>query len=135
MIVLSILMTILTLLQYFYSQGDLLLKITGSKQGDVSVITLTGAVVLSNVDKARTVFHEELESSPEAVAFDCKGVTSLDSSGLGMFIGFSKEATKRNMKIILYDIPEDISRLFNISKLTGFFDIISEEEFKKNYLS
>lgn len=111
-----------------------MLKVSSSTQGNIIVITFSGEVVLSNVDKARSIFHEEIESAPEAVAFDCRGVTSLDSSGLGMFIGFSKEATKRNMKIILYDIPEEISRLFNISKLTGFFEITSEEEFKKTYL-
>jgi len=115
--------------------GVILLKASSTTQSNVVIITFSGEVVLSNVDKARSVFQEEMEKSPEAVAFDCRGVTSLDSSGLGMFIGFSKEAAKRKMKIILFDIPEEISRLFNISKLTGFFDITTGEEFKENFLN
>lgn len=111
-----------------------MLKTSSITYGNVAVITFSGEVVLSNVDKARSVFQEEMEKTPEAVAFDCKGVTSLDSSGLGMFIGFSKEAAKRKMKIVLFDIPDEISRLFNISKLTGFFDITTSDEFKATYL-
>ena len=99
------------------------------------MITYVGDIVLNTIEKGRSIFDEEFGKNPEVIAIDCKGIHNLDSSGLGMLISFSKRAAERDMKIVLFDIPGEISQLFNISKLNNFFELTTGEAFMATYLS
>ncbi len=58
----------------------------------------------------------------------------MDSSGLGMLIAFSRESSASGTKLILVDLPDNIFRLFDMSKLDQFFELMGPEDFQEKYL-
>lgn len=51
------------------------------------------------------------------ILLDMKGVTFMDSSGIGMIIGRYKHAEKRRGQLALANMSDEVSRLFELSGL------------------
>jgi hypothetical protein len=81
------------------------------------VISYSGDVVVQNLEKAREQFHSILPKKPE----------------LGMLIAFSRETTVSGIKLILVDLPDNIFRLFDMSKLDQFFELMNPDDFQEKY--
>jgi len=111
-----------------------LFKSSYTEQGSIVIVTFVGDIILSNSEEIKGVFRQCLENGPEIVGIDCKGAHTMDSSGLGMFIGFSKDAARKNARIVIMDLPEGISRLFNMSKLDTYFDLMTRQDFQKTFV-
>jgi anti-sigma B factor antagonist len=110
------------------------LRVASIERKDVCILSLDGDLIFNETDEADKVFMEKLEKPPRVIALDCKNLRSLDSSGLGLFIKFSKDALRSNVKLVFLNITEHISALFDVSKLDNMFEIMSHVEFEKTYL-
>ncbi len=110
-----------------------MLKTSCNDHGRISVISYSGDVVVQNLEKAREQFHSILPKKPELIAINCSGVNNMDSSGLGMLIAFSRETTVSGIKLILVDLPDNIFRLFDMSKLDQFFELMNPDDFQEKY--
>ena len=51
-----------------------------------------------------------------------------------MMIQFSKATNANGINLIMIDIPANIARLFDISKIESFFEIMTLEEFEGTYV-
>lgn len=111
-----------------------MLTIECTEQKDVCIISLNGELVFNETEDADKTIMEKIAKKPRVIAMDCKRLHSLDSSGLGLFIKFSKEAKKSNISLIFLNITDHISTLFDVSKLDSIFEIMPEDEFNKTYL-
>ncbi len=112
-----------------------MLTIETQEKKDAVIISLQGEMIFNDLDEADRVIMEKLEAKPRVVAIQCRHLQTLDSSGLGLLIRFSKEAAKRSVKLVFLDITDHISALFDVSKLDAFFEIMSYDDFDKNHLS
>jgi anti-sigma B factor antagonist len=101
---------------------------------DVLVVSLNGDLIFNELDDADRVISEKIGKKPRVLAMDCKNLKSLDSSGLGLFIKFSKEAEKSGVNLVFFNITDHVSTLFDVSKLDSMFEIMNEAEFNKTYL-
>ena len=110
-----------------------MLNIDITEQKDVLVLALKGDLIFNELDEADRIFMENLGKKPRAIALECKRLMSLDSSGLGLFIRFSKESVKAGVRLIFMNITDHVSTLFDVSKLDSIFEILPESEFKKQY--
>ncbi len=110
-----------------------MLNIDCSEQKDVCIISLNGELIFNEMEEADRVIMEKIVSKPKVMAMNCKKLHSLDSSGLGLFIKFSKEAKKSGVRLVFLDITDHISTLFDVSKLDSIFEIMSEDDFKKTF--
>ncbi len=102
---------------------------------DVYVLSIKGDLLFNELDEADRVFMEKIGTKPRVIGLNCTQLRSLDSSGLGLFIKFSKEAMKSQVKLVFMNITDHVSTLFDVSKLDSLFDIMSEDDFKNTYLS
>ncbi|OHD64768.1 MAG: hypothetical protein A2176_10590 [Spirochaetes bacterium RBG_13_51_14] len=111
-----------------------MLSIKSAEKKDVCILSLNGDLVFNELEDFDRIFMEKLWKKPRVIGLDCKHLNSLDSSGLGLFIKFSKESLKSNVTLIFINITEHISTLFDVSKLDSMFEIMSETDFKATYL-
>jgi anti-anti-sigma factor len=112
-----------------------MLTIETQEKKDAVIISLQGEMVFNDLDDADRVIMAKLEVQPRVIAIQCRHLQTLDSSGLGLLIRFSKEAARRGIKLVFLDITDHVSALFDVSKLDAFFEIMSSDDFNKNFLS
>ena len=101
--------------------------------GKIVVFLLKGELDLRAKERCEKIFQEQIEKQPEVVCIDCSELTYIDSSGLGVFINFSKIAKENNFEFVICEIDSKVGSVFDISKLDQFFKILSWKEFEKQY--
>ncbi len=111
-----------------------MLKIESAQYDDVIIIYLDGVLVFNETGEAEKYYQEILARKPRVIALDCKKLANMDSTGLGIFIRYKKEAVRSNIELVLLNVTDHVSTLFDASKLFNMFEIISEKEFKDTYL-
>jgi anti-anti-sigma factor len=109
------------------------LTIDCSEKQDICVITLNGELIFNEMEDADRIIMERIASKPRVMVMNCKKLHSLDSSGLGLFIKFSKEAKKSDIRLVFLDITDHVSALFDVSKLDSIFELMSEDDFRKTF--
>jgi anti-sigma B factor antagonist len=68
------------------------------------------------------------EGQNKLVVISLRDVSYLDSTGLGVFIGFFKELKKNNGNLKLIDLSDRLNRLFEITGLSNIITISSKSE-------
>ncbi len=111
-----------------------MVSIEVKKHDDVTVITIRGELIFGSGEDVIAPFMKELDTSPSAVGLDCKSISNIDSSGLGILLKFSKEAKGAGSRLVLFNITEQMAALFDLSKLKELFEIRTEADFKAAYL-
>ena len=111
------------------------LNVDCTEHNDVYIISLKGDLLFNELDDAEKLFMEKIALKPRVIGLNCKSLISLDSSGLGLFIKFKKESEKSSTRLLFLNITDHISTLFDASKLDSMFELMSEADFKKTYLS
>ncbi len=101
---------------------------------NVFIITIAGDFIFNYTKDAELLFDNVIKNSPEAIGVNCKNLTTLDSSGLGIFIKFLRTAEEYGFALHFIDISDQVSALFDLSKLSYMFDVMSRDEFNDLYL-
>ncbi|HPB82985.1 MAG TPA: STAS domain-containing protein, partial [Spirochaetota bacterium] len=73
------------------------------------------------------------KTNPEAIAIKLKDCTYIDSSAIISFVRFMNLARKNKIDIVYYGLNDNIVRIFSISKLDTYLNVLSEEEFLEQY--
>jgi len=97
------------------------------------MISINGNLMLNNIETLDNMFHEVIDKKPEIIGLDCSKLRSLDSSGLSLFLRFQKEAAINTIDLYFCDLNENVTAVFDITKLNNLLTIIPLNEFQKNY--
>jgi len=104
------------------------LEIKERRAGDVTVLLLTGQVVLDDGDLAiRQRIHDLLDEGRRQIVLDLGGVTYIDSSGVGMIAGKLKTVRERGGDMKLLNLTSKGQRLFGMMKLLMAFETFEDE--------
>jgi anti-anti-sigma factor len=96
--------------------------------GDVTVLTLSGELVLDDGDLAfRKRIHELIERGRLKVVLDMSAVTYIDSAGVGMIVGKLKTIRSNGGDMKLVKLNPRGLRIFGISKLLMVFETFDDE--------
>ena len=86
-------------------------------------IRFSGTFDAASCRYARTILGE-LEVSDEAHYFCCfEKVDFIDSSGLGVLVGFLKRVRKQNGQVALINLNSSARKLFELTQLDKVFSI------------
>jgi len=110
------------------------LTISKRNYGKITVLSLTGNLILSTIDSLGNSFREALEEKPEIIALDCRKLSNLDSSGLSLFIRFKKDSSQFKFDLFFCDLNENVTAVFDITKLNSLLTIMSLTEFESRYI-
>ena len=104
------------------------MEIKVASQNGVSVLTFTGNMTIDVGDvMLRETFGELLNGGRRFFVFDLRGLTALDSAGLGEIIACHKflRETGGSVRIVL-DEPSRIGELFSAAHLHRVFELFAD---------
>ena len=103
------------------------------KENGITEIIINGNLNIHNIDLLEVKFRDILAESGtvKAIVVNCENLESIDSSGLGILISFSRQSEKNEIPFYLCALNRRVSTLFDISNLDRYFKIISADEFKQ----
>ena len=99
------------------------MKFTTKETAGVTVITLEGNVLGGpDATELNNTLHKFIDAKKKKIVIDLKGVSTMNSSGLGMLIG--GVTTMRNVKgdLKLAGASEKIIKLLQVTKLLSVFE-------------
>src|SRR5512134_2623073 len=104
------------------------LIVTDRDVGDVTVINLSGQMVLDDGDLMfRRHVHQLVERGRVRIVLDLGNVTYIDSSGIGMMAAKLNTVRQRGGDIRLLNLSARSQRLFGMLKLLTAFETFEDE--------
>lgn len=103
-------------------------------KGDTVVFSLVGNLNIDNTVEVDREFQARLVMKPRVVGINCREIASIDSSGLGLFMKMKKDAARSGVELVFFNITGDIVTLFDISKMSSFFNVMTAAEFEDTYM-
>jgi anti-sigma B factor antagonist len=109
--------------------GESKLTIAQRDVGDVTVLTLTGQILLDDGDLAiGGAVHELVDRGRVKLLVNMGGVSYTDSAGVGMLAGQLKNVRSHGGDMKLVNLNSRGQRLFGMMKLHLAFEILDNEE-------
>jgi anti-sigma B factor antagonist len=104
------------------------LAIAEREAGDVTILTLSGQLVLDDGDLSfRKRIHELVDLGRTKIVVDLAGVTYIDSAGVGMVVSKLKTLRERGGDMKLLNLNLRGQRIFGVTKLMSVFQTFDSE--------
>lgn len=95
---------------------------------DVRVLDLEGKITIGSGDvQLRQLVEESLQSGRTRILLNLKGVTHIDSSGIGEMVGCFTTVARRGGAMKLVNLPAKINDLLQVTQLITVFDVFDDE--------
>ena len=108
--------------------SDSKLQIAEQQIDDVTVLTLTGQILLDDGDLAfRRQIHDVLGRGHRKIVVDLGGVTYIDSAGLGMMAGKLKTVREAGGEMKLVHLTSKTQRLLAMVRLMSSFEVFEDQ--------
>ena len=105
------------------------LTIDERENGDITILTLVGQMVLDDGDLAfRKRVHDLLDRGRTKVVLDLGGLTYIDSAGIGMIAGKLKTLREGGGDMKLLHLTTRGQRVFGVAKLLIMFETFDTED-------
>lgn len=101
--------------------AGLAVRVERNEQG--TTLRLRGDVDVATVDQARSAFDESARTAVGDVIVDLGGVSFVDSTGLGMLIGWHKAVLAGGRHLRLDCVPPRVSRMLRLTGLDRILDV------------
>ncbi len=99
------------------------LKVTKELIGEETQIILSGEIDIYTSQTFKNELNEVISSSKGDIYIDCKDLSYIDSTGLGILVGALKEKRKENNDIYISNLKDNIKKLFVITGLDKLFKL------------
>lgn len=99
------------------------LKITEEVLPEYVSVVLCGEVDISSSQKFKDKLYRLIEDHEKNIVLDCKSLTYIDSTGLGILVGALKKIKQLDRTIIIKGLKDNIKKLFYITGLDKIFVI------------
>lgn len=104
------------------------MKVEVKEVKDTKVIKLTGQIRISTQNEFKDLLDnvaKENEGKPVIISMD--GVSYMNSAGLGIIIDTYKKFKEKKGRMILCNLTQDITKLFEVTRLDRFIEIYKTE--------
>lgn len=100
------------------------MKISKQDVGDVTVLTLKGKITIGSGDVAlREAIDGAVGAGSKNLLVDLKGVSKMDSSGLGELVAAHNTVTEQDGTIKLANIPSKLYNIMGVAQIISVFDV------------
>ena len=98
-----------------------MLKVHAKKSNSVKILSLEGQIINGDTEALRSA----VELAPEAtdIILDFSNVTLVDAHGLGVLLQLREQALASRIHFELINVSENLSRVFEITRLNTVFEI------------
>ena len=106
-----------------------MLTITAQDAGDVTVLQLTGRLVLETAESPlRPAIDALMQKGRNKIVLNISGVTYVDSMGLGLLVAKFVSLRNRGGDLRFVHVTPRSMRLMAITNLSSVFEVFSSEE-------
>ena len=101
----------------------------GKQQSNTVVVDIAGRVTIGYDAKMRDAIAEAREAGAQNILLNMKGVTRLDSSGIGELVAAHSSVESGGGRLLLVGLPQKVATVLQITNLLGvleLFDNIDE---------
>jgi len=102
--------------------------------GSIVIIHFYGILTRDTIKEVEEAWNDQLEKSPDVIAFDLKGLTQIDSISINHVFKLSRIAAEKNVNLIIFDANESLKKIFEVIKLDKVITFISKQKFESEYL-
>lgn len=111
----------------------LYMEISVKKNDNQILFELEGSLdIYTSLDLKSSLEENVKENNPDVV-IDLDKLTYIDSSGIGILIKALNYIQGLNGKLCVANLKPAIEKVFKVSGLTSYFEILSTDEFKSRY--
>lgn len=99
------------------------LKVLRESTSEDTRIILSGEIDIYSAQSFKDELNEAISSCRGNAYIDCKELSYIDSTGLGILVGALKEIRKNDNDIYILNLKDNIKKLFLITGLDKLFKI------------
>jgi anti-sigma B factor antagonist len=103
------------------------MEINRREVGDIVVFDINGEIDLYNAPEIKEKIKDELNKNKVNVIINLDRVSYIDSSGIGVLISSLSNLKKIGGALKLINVYASVRKVFELTKLTSFFDIYDNE--------
>lgn len=101
---------------------------TISRKNGVVIIALKGELDIYSGSTLKNLVEQEITNGSRKLLIDLGEVEYIDSSALGVLVNGLKTARQQNVKFKLTNISGTVERIFDLTRLSKFFEIYPSAE-------
>ncbi len=103
------------------------MEINRRESGDIVIFDITGEIDLYNAPEIKEKIKDEMNKNKVNIIINLDKVTYIDSSGIGVLISSLSNLKKVGGALKLINVYASVRKVFELTKLTSFFDIYDSE--------
>jgi anti-sigma B factor antagonist len=103
------------------------MEINRRENGDIVIFDINGEIDLYNAPEIKDKIKEEMNKNKVNIIINLDKVSYIDSSGIGVLISSLSNLKKVGGALKLINVYASVRKVFELTKLTSFFDIYDSE--------
>lgn len=103
--------------------------------GDIITIQICGILTRETLTEAEESWNEQLERKPQVLAFNLRELSQVDSVAINHLFKLAKSASGKDVKLVIYDVNQGLSKIFEVIKLDRVIPIVSLRQFEADYMN
>jgi anti-sigma B factor antagonist len=97
-------------------------------ENQIKRISIEGEIdVYTSID-LKLELNTLVDDGNKKILIDLEGVTYMDSSGLGVLVALLKRIKQEEGELKLLNLPPSVEKIFELTRLTKFFEIFDEAD-------
>jgi len=111
------------------------MEIVKREKDDVTILDINGEIDLYNAPEIKEIINSLIAEQKTNVIINLEKVSYIDSSGIGALISSLSNLKKYQGGLKIINVFASVRKVFELTKLTSFFEIYdSEDEALKNFI-
>lgn len=103
------------------------MEINRRESGEIIIFDINGEIDLYNAPEIKDKIKEEMNKNKVNIIINLDKVSYIDSSGIGVLISSLSNLKKVGGALKLINVYASVRKVFELTKLTSFFDIYDSE--------
>lgn len=96
-------------------------------QPRVAIVDLQGEINTFAEEALNTAYEEAVSQKPERMILNFTQVDYINSTGIALVVGLLKRTRQINCPLLAYGLSDHYKEIFQITRLTDFMPIFSDE--------
>ncbi|MBL8020669.1 MAG: STAS domain-containing protein [Leptospirales bacterium] len=103
------------------------MEMLAEERENAVIVRLAGEIDLYNAPDLRQLLSEQIRKGNTRIVLDMNRISYVDSSGLGVLISATTEATKRGGGLKLVSLSQNVRAVIDLVRLNAMFPVYSSE--------
>lgn len=105
-----------------------MIDINKTNENNYLLITVSGEADASSSIHLDKAIREAMDENGPNILIDCTNLEYISSAGLGVFMSYIEEISRKGMKFVIYGLSEKVLKVFGILGLDQLLTIKGNKE-------